>query len=239
MPIIKPTSSNPPTHLFRVEDLDAKAKLALEDARKEADRIVAAARAEAARVLLDAEAERKAAAERGFNQGLEAGVEKGRAEGREAGLLEARAAHAAESARVQAAVTALEAALVDAGRRAVSGAEAAVIRLALAIATSVVKREVALDEDAVRGNVAAAVGLAARRSGVEVRVNPADRATVDRYLPDLVSRMEGLSVALLVADPTVGRGGCRVVTPEGTVDADIAVQLREIERALLGNGEHP
>ena len=235
MSVIKP-AQNPPARAFRVEDLDELARVRMEEARRQADALVAAARTEAAAILAAAAAERQAASGQGFEAGKAQGAEKGRAEGREAAFAEEKAALAPESARVEAALTSVRAALADAGRRASVDAEAAVLQLALSIARIVVKREVALDESVVRANVERATALAARREGIEVRVNPGDYESVKAWLPELAARMDGHEVASLVSDSAVERGGCRVIAAKGSVDAEIATQLREIERALLGNG---
>jgi flagellar biosynthesis/type III secretory pathway protein FliH len=38
----------------------------------------------------------------------------------------------------------------------------------------------------------------------------------------------------VVEDDSISPGGCRIITLEGEVDADIKTQLEEIERQLLG-----
>jgi flagellar assembly protein FliH len=40
-----------------------------------------------------------------------------------------------------------------------------------------------------------------------------------------------------VADPIVGRGGCRIESEFGLIDAGIDAQIQEIARALLGEEE--
>ena len=74
------------------------------------------------------------------------------------------------------------------------------IRLALSIARVIVKREVALDESIVRNNIAAAVALAARRGGLEIRVHPADRLLMDQFVPELAERFDGLEIVRVVED---------------------------------------
>ena len=41
---------------------------------------------------------------------------------------------------------------------------------------------------------------------------------------------------MVVPDETIGRGGCRLESESGTVDATFATQLDVIERHLLGEG---
>ncbi|MCE9581655.1 MAG: hypothetical protein K8T20_03965 [Planctomycetes bacterium] len=236
MAIIKPigvAESSP----FRVKDLDAEAALHLEKAWKDAQSILEAARVEAARIRQSAEADRKAAIDRGIAEGRAEGSEKGRAEGRLAALDSTQKALAPGAALVDCLLSSLGPALDDAIRRATADAEAGVIRLAMAIASAVVKKEVSIDPGIVRANVAAAVSLAARRGGLEIRVHPADRVLMEQYIPELAARFEGLEVARVIADESVGRGGGRVVWAEGAADADIKVQLAEIERLIVGEGK--
>lgn len=219
---------------FHVRNLDEEAKSHVEEARAKADAIVRAAKEEAARIVAAAEEEKAAAVARAEAQGREAGVEKGRAESRLAALAEAQGRLAPGATRVGELLDRLGPALADAIGRATADAEAGVIRLALAIAKAVVKREVRLDEGLVRGNVLAAVALAARRGGLEIRVHPADRVLMDQFVPELAARFEGLEVAKVVEDESVGRGGARVAWAEGSADAGIAAQLEQIEKQLLG-----
>ena len=49
-----------------------------------------------------------------------------------------------------------------------------------------------------------------------------------------VSEFAGSNVTF-VPDPRVGRGGCRVESEMGLVDAGVDAQIQEIARALLGD----
>ncbi len=219
-----------------LRDVEAEASARLAQARREAEGILEAARAEAAAIRRTADRERGEAAARGKAEGREDGRAEGRAEGREAAVQEARARLAPSADAVGSALAALRSAADSAARSASAGAEAAVIRLALDIARLVVRREVALDESIVLRSVARAVELAPRRSGLEIRVHSRDREALERFLPDLTARFEGLGVTAIETDDSVGRGGCRLRLGDGQVDAAIATQLAEIERALLGEG---
>ncbi|MEK7468286.1 MAG: FliH/SctL family protein [Planctomycetota bacterium] len=233
MGIFKPKTGSSPSP-FQIRDLEAEASAQIEEARKKADAIIRGAKEEATRIVKLADAERAAALERGVAAGREQGIEKGRAESRLAALADAQGRLSPGEARVASLLGQLGPALEDAVRRATTDAEAGVIKLALAIARTVVKREVALDESIVRGNVAAAIALAARRGGLEIRVHPADRVLMDQFAPELAERFDGLEVVRVVEDEAVGRGGAKVSWAEGSSDAGIAEQLAQIERLLLG-----
>ncbi|KAF0244329.1 MAG: flagellar assembly protein [Planctomycetota bacterium] len=234
MGIFKPKTGASPSP-FQIRDLDAEASAHMEEARKKADAIIRAAKEEAARIVNAGEEGRASELARGFVAGREEGIEKGRAESRLAALAEAQGRLSPGAARVESLLGQLGPALEQAVRRASSDAEAGVMRLALAIARAVVKREVALDESVVRGNVAAAIALAAKRGGLEVRVHPADRVLLDQFAPELAERFDGLEIARVVEDETVDRGGAKVAWAEGSADAGISEQLSQIERLLLGD----
>jgi flagellar biosynthesis/type III secretory pathway protein FliH len=233
MGIFKSKSGASPSP-FQIRNLDAEASAQIEEARKKADAIIRGAKEEAARIVKSADAERAAVQARGFAAGREEGIEKGRAESRLAALAEAQGRLSPGAARVESLLAQLGPALENAVRRATTDAEAGVIRLALAIARAVVKREVSIDESIVRSNVAAAIALAARRGGLEIRVHPADRVLMDQFSPELAERFDGLEIVRVVEDESVGRGGAKVAWAEGTADAGIAEQLAQIERLLLG-----
>lgn len=233
MGILKPKTS-PGVSPFQVRDLDAEASAHVEAAREKADAIIRAAKDEAARIVSAATAERAAAIEHGVAEGREIGIEKARAESRLAALNEAQARLSPGAARVEELLGRLGAALEEALHGATAGAESGVMRLAVAIARSVVKREVRIDESIVRGNVAAAVMLAARRGGLEIRVHPADRVLMDQFAPELAARFDGLNIAQVIEDESVGRGGAKVSWAEGSADAGIQEQLGQIEKMLLG-----
>lgn len=233
MGILKPkaTSALSP---FQIRDLEAEASAHVEEARQKADAIIRAAKDEAARIVRAAEAERAAAVERGVAEGRELGIEKARAESRLAALGEAQTRLAPGAARVEELLGKLGPALEEALHSATAGAESGVMRLALAIARAVIKREVRVDESIVRGNIAAAVSLAAQRGGLEIRVHPADRVLMDQFAPELAARFDGLDIARVIEDESVGRGGAKVSWAEGSADAGIDEQLAQIEKLLLG-----
>jgi len=116
----------------------------------------------------------------------------------------------------------------------VAAAERDLVKLALAIAEKIVKREVKISEGIAVANVRRAIELSASRQEVKILVHPEDLSAVEAFLPGLRREFaDVLGVAVEDSD-AVGRGGCVVSTREGSVDATIAAQLKEIERGLLG-----
>jgi flagellar biosynthesis/type III secretory pathway protein FliH len=108
------------------------------------------------------------------------------------------------------------------------------VRLALEIAAKVIGR--AVDEDP---RIAADILERAKREVTDARqiriwLNPQDHEVLSRLRPDLVKvgHEGGRTIEVLQADD-IGRGGCRLETEMGLVDATIPTQLAEIRRQLL------
>ena len=156
-----------------------------------------------------------------------AAYEKGLRQGEKAGIEEAERALEPAARRYAASVRELE------GLRAslYAQAEREVVRLAIAIAEKIVRREVRLDPEIVQPLVHVALGRAAGKSPVTLCVHPDDYRTLLPGSAEL-SQSEGRDVAL-VADRTVERGGCLIRTDCGDIDARIEEQFRELERAFF------
>jgi len=108
------------------------------------------------------------------------------------------------------------------------------ISLALRIARSVVKREVACSDDVARLNLAEAVRLSARRAKLLVRVSEMDMNMLEGLLGAQALAQEPDSAVEIVPSAEIEPGGCLVESASGSVDARIETQLAEIEKVLIG-----
>jgi flagellar assembly protein FliH len=107
-------------------------------------------------------------------------------------------------------------------------AEHDLVRLALAIARRVLRRELAIDADAIHGLVLGALEKLQSQEICRVRVHPAHEAAVTACLRRLVT---GTPVEVL-ADPSREPGSVVFETGRGSLDASVESQLQEIERGL-------
>jgi flagellar assembly protein FliH len=107
-------------------------------------------------------------------------------------------------------------------------AEADVLRLALAIARRVLRREMAVDPEALHGLVLAALEKIGSQEVSRVRVHPADAAQVAAGLRKTAT---GSSIEI-VSDPARETGTVLFETERGNLDCSIESQLQEIERGL-------
>jgi flagellar assembly protein FliH len=108
-------------------------------------------------------------------------------------------------------------------------AEADLVRLALAIARRVLRRELSIDPDALRGLVVAALEKLHSQEICRVRVHPSHAGLVGACLREAVAG----SGAEVIADPSRELGDVVFETERGNLDASVDSQLLEIERGLV------
>jgi flagellar biosynthesis/type III secretory pathway protein FliH len=80
------------------------------------------------------------------------------------------------------------------------------------------------------------VFLAQNHARMILRVHPKDESVLAARRQRWLERNPAIGDLAIVADDAVGRGGCRLETEAGTVDATLETQLEVIERHLLGDG---
>ena len=109
--------------------------------------------------------------------------------------------------------------------------EAQIVRLALTIAKRILRREVTLDQDLTVAMARVALDRLGEHSGATIRLHPDDYALTigqgqEPFDSDQVS---------VVADDSISRGGCRIESAFGFVDASVEAQFEEIEKAVLAD----
>jgi flagellar assembly protein FliH len=102
--------------------------------------------------------------------------------------------------------------------------EQQLVRLALAVARRLVHREIALDPDLLVAIARVAMDRLGEMANVTVRLNPEDfSATAGSR-----ERQWKGSQVTVVADARLPRGGCRIESDFGSVDASVDAQLQEL-----------
>jgi flagellar assembly protein FliH len=104
------------------------------------------------------------------------------------------------------------------------------VELALAVARRVVHREVSLDRNLMIAIVRVALDRLGESAHVTVRLHPEEFEATGAAR---VAEFAGSDITF-VPDARVGRGGCRVESDMGMLDASVDAQIQEIARALLG-----
>ena len=180
-------------------------------ASAEAARIVEAARRQAEEIVAAAGRAREEAVASGFRQGFEQGA------GQWVEALRAARARVAEAARK---------------------AQPEIVRLALRVAEKILRQRIETHPDAIVPMVdeALRVFLAQNHSRVVLRVHPDDAGVLAARQQRWLERNPAIGSLAVVPDEGIGRGGCRIETESGTVDATLETQLEVIERHLLGEG---
>ncbi len=103
------------------------------------------------------------------------------------------------------------------------------VHLAISIAKRVIHREAAVDPDALGGLVQAAFSKLQSREINRVRMHPALEGLVRKSLEQSGSPKN----MVLTPDPSLKPAEVFFETSQGTLDASVETQLREIERGLI------
>jgi flagellar biosynthesis/type III secretory pathway protein FliH len=96
-----------------------------------------------------------------------------------------------------------------------------------------VHREVSVDPTAMLTMMRVVLERVSDAARVSVRLNPADHQAVTAALADAPMSDQ----VTVTADPRVPRGGCKVESEYGDIDAGVDAQIQEIARALLGESK--
>jgi flagellar assembly protein FliH len=107
-------------------------------------------------------------------------------------------------------------------------AEADMVKLAVAIARRVIRRELAVDPEALHGLVLGALEKLQAQEISRVRVHPSQTAAV----AGLLRERPGGTAVEVVADGSGDPGAAVFETVRGNLDASVESQLGEIERGL-------
>ncbi|HWB86791.1 MAG TPA: FliH/SctL family protein [Bryobacteraceae bacterium] len=107
-------------------------------------------------------------------------------------------------------------------------AESDMIRLSLAIARRILRRELVVDPDAMHGLVLGALDKLQSQEICRVRVHPSHAAVVSACL----RQMANGSTVEVISDGSRELGGVVFETQRGNLDASVESQLQEIERGL-------
>lgn len=211
--------------------------LDLGDIGRQAARLQASAEEKAKQIIADAQAQ----AARLIEQGRNAGFEQGKSQGVAAGVEEGRKRGEAEALRqLSEQLNVISESWVGAAKEwdarcqtIEREANHAILELSLRLAEKIVHRIIESDRTLVVDQVAAALQSVLSPMEATVRINPADRPTLELAMPDLVQEFSHLKAVKLADDVAMSPGGCMVTFGQGQVDATIETQLRRAVELLL------
>jgi type III secretion protein L len=120
-------------------------------------------------------------------------------------------------------------------RRAVEGARPQLVALALRVAEKILRHRLDEQPDAIVPMVEEALEAARGYRGghLVVRVNPADAPALEGFRQRLLDRDGRWKSLEIAAVEGMARGGCRIETDFGTIDASVETQLAAMEHLLL------
>lgn len=177
--------------------------------------------AEAEQVLARAQSESERIQREAYHQGF--------AQGEAAG----RKLAAQKIEPVLKALATLIASIGEEREKVVERYEGELIRLAYLIATKVLHREIETNQEAAVHVARAALAKVVKARHVTLMVSPYDLEMMQQHLSDgdLRGHWTPENVTL-EADFSIGRGGCRITTDSGEIDATIETQLHLLKTLL-------
>ena len=205
-------------------------------AREEAGEILALARAEAEKILEKAREEARALAARAKEEAFAEGLARGLEEGRERGYREGVEEAARESSRLREEALSVLRGAEEARRRLFCELEGEVVDLAVEIAEKVLLKELEQDREAVLAVAREALSLLAGRKSAYLFVHPEDLPAAEGARGELAALLGPRARVDVIADPAVERGGLRVKTERGEVDATLSGRWKELLAALRPAG---
>jgi flagellar assembly protein FliH len=113
--------------------------------------------------------------------------------------------------------------------------ERELLTLAMALARQIVRRELKSDPTQIIGIIReaiAALPVAARE--VRVHLHPEDGAVVREHL----APTDAERAWVMVEDPVMARGGCRITTATSRIDARLETRLAALLSELMGDERH-
>lgn len=211
---------------FSMKDIENHARSLILRARQQADQLLAAAQQEAESIKAQMHQQGMI---QGRTEGLAAGTESGRKAGHDQALNEHRQKLTELTKSLTQAVQSLE----HSRKELESEGLREVILLAISIARRVTKRAGELDPQVLEANLQEAMKLVVHSADVRIVLNPKQKEYLQSVLPKLKMQWPEVQHVELAEDPQIDAGGCRVMTRQGQVDADLQSQLDRVVADLL------
>lgn len=170
-------------------------------------------------------AEARALAEQKVREAYVEGLRRGEAAGREQ--------FQRSLAQCEAALAAAADAIKGAHQSFLDSLEPQVVRLAHAVASQILQREVATDRELIVRTVRRAIDSLAERTRLMVRLNPADMEAIRNHKVSMLEAIDGIEHLELIADDAISPGGCVAESETLQADARLELQLERALRAML------
>lgn len=206
----------------------ADTSLLVKEAEQEAKTIIDSAQMQAAACITEANELATTLQQQAQQSGYDEGYQRGSTDGEQAALAQMKQ-------HIEDAVVTAQRILSTAEQQAqaiVIGAEREIVEIALAIARTILVREVSENPMTVLPIVRAALDKIRDQDQINIRVHPEDYELVLQARRDLQMIVGKEQAIRITADQTVSAGGCVIDTAYGSVDAQIDTQLEVVRKAL-------
>lgn len=171
-------------------------------------------------ILAEARDEAKRKVQEAYDEGLRRGTEAGQTQFAEAvGEASQTLSLAAEEVK-------------KARDEFLSSLEPQIVDLVRSMTEQVLRREVRSDPELIRSTARAALMHLLGHESIRVRVNPQDLKILREEKEQLLDEFEGVEQLEIVADESIGSGGCIADSGDVYVDGQIDTQLQRILDAL-------
>ncbi len=107
------------------------------------------------------------------------------------------------------------------------------ISMVMSVVSKVIQVEVTEKEEIIEKTIQKALESAIQSDEYHIKVNPKDYELVNEKKPLFVARIRGLGNIVFEPDSSISRGGCKVESDQGEVDATLETQLEEINKNFL------
>ncbi len=214
-------------------DINARPAFNFVDLRQEADNVIAQARRSADELLAEARRDAELIRSQALTQARDAGLQDaGREIERQAAVLANRHLEEQLQTALPALKSAAEALQAERDRWLIRWEQTAV-RVGVAIAEKLLKSQIAARPELATGMISDALRLAAGQPRLTVYLHPDDLAAWGAQSPRIIESLTACAESTLVADPQVSRGGCRIETVHGEIDARVETMLERLAHELM------
>lgn len=217
-----PRSASP----FSMLDIENHARSLILRARQQADQLLAAAQQEAENL-------KKQMHQQGFVEGRAKGLAEGTEGGRKSGHDQALNENRQKLTDLIKSLTLAVQSMEQSRQELESDGLREVVLLAIAVAQRVTKRMGIIDPLVLQANLAEAMKLVMHQSDVRLVLNPGQKAELEAVLPKLKMQWPEVQHIDVCEDAGILPGGCRVMTRQGQIDADLQEQLDRVVAELL------
>ena len=123
--------------------------------------------------------------------------------------------------------------ILDKRESILSEADNMIVRLALSVARTILRREAQIDQGLVKSIAQASLKLIEDKKRVSIKVHPSNWNALKEFEADILNMTHGIKELEIKEDDYVSPGGCVIETDSGIIDAQLNTQVDEIAANLM------